>query len=357
MRDDQLRERLASYGARGEELAHPPEPAAIRRRARRHYGGRVLAVVAVALLTFAGVQAVRTALVGEVPPVRPAPAPSSFVAGDAHGRLVVVSGDTGKALRVLAPPRADYIQGIGLGYRPVVPGDRSAAYYGGACTGVRGTVWRQPLDGGRPTKVADGRGTSLTVSEDGSTLAWVDQRCNGLRQERVTVRDLRRGTERHWPLEGVGEAYGLTLSPDGRRLAMILSAAHGPFELRVLDTTGQGGLLDGRLLHLPDAGCQPEPPLAYRPGSGQLAVVESCGPLNRSQLRLVYVDEATGTVRARPPVFPAWVAMTGVIAGLDFDHSGTQLIYGLSRNNALSTWEYRQGGSVKLADGYAMPTW
>jgi hypothetical protein len=355
MRDDQLRERLASYGARGEELAHPPDLAAIRRRARRHYGGRGLVLMAVALLTFAGVQAVRTALVEQVPPVRPVPPPASFVAGDAQGRLVVASGDTGKLLRVLAPPRADYIQGVGLGYRPVVPGDRSSVYYGGACTGVRGTVWRQPLGGGPPTKVADGRGTSLTVSEDGSTLAWVDQRCKGLRQERVTVRDLRRGTERHWPLESVGEAFGLALSPDGRRLAMILSAPR-EFELRVLDTTGQGSLLDGRLMHLPDAGCQPEAPLAYRPGSGQLAVVEQCGPLNRPQLRLIYVDEATGTVRARPLVFPAWAAMTGVI-GLDFDHSGTQLIYGLSRNKALSTWEYRQGGSVKLADGYAGATW
>jgi hypothetical protein len=268
---------------------------------------------------------------------------------------VVVSAGTGKLLRVLAPPRADYIQGVGLGYRPVVPGDRSAVYYGGACTGVRGTVWRHPLDGGPPTKVADGSGNGLTVSEDGSTLAWVDQRCKGLRQERVTVRGLRRGTERHWPLKGVDAAYGLALSPDGQRLAMILTAPR-QFELRVLDTTGQGSLLDGRLLHVPDAGCQPEPPLAYRPGSGQLAVVEQCGPLNRPQLRLIYVEEATGVVRARPLMFPAWAAMTGVI-GLDFDRSGTQLIYGLSRNNALSTWEYRQGGSVKLADGYALPTW
>jgi hypothetical protein len=356
MRDDLLRERLAGYAAHGEELARPPEPAAIRRRARRHYGGRVLALVAVALLTFAGVQAVRTALVGGVPPVRPAPTRSSFVASDAGGRLVVVSADSGKLLRILAPPRDDYIRGTGPGYGPVVPGDRSAVYYAGACTGVRGAVWRQPLDGGRPIKVADGTGISLTISEDGSTLAWVDQRCKGLHQERLTVRDLRRGTERHWLLESVNEsAYGLALSPDGRRLAMMLSPP-GQLELRVLDTTGQGSLLDGRLLHVPDAGCQPEPPLAYRPGSGELAVVELCGPLNRSQRRLIYVDEATGVLRARPLVFPGSAATT-VVIGLDFDRSGTRLIYGLGRNQSWSTWEYRQGGSVKLGDGYAVPSW
>jgi hypothetical protein len=361
MRDDQLRERLASYAAHGEELARPPEPAMIRRRARRRYGGRVLAVVVVALVTLAGVQAIRINAARELPALRPVPTVSSFVAGDRQGRLVVAASATGKLVRVLAPPRSDQVAGVGPLYHPVVPGDRSAVYYAGACTGTGrwGAIYRQPLDGGRPTRVADGTGTWLTVSEDGSTLAWVDTRCDRPlgHQDRVTVRDLQRGTERHWPIASES-AYGLALSPDGRRLAMIWSSGPQSGGLLVLDVGGAGRLRDGRLLRWPDAGCQPGTPVAYRPGWGQLAVVERCGPLYQpsQQLRLVYVDEATGVVRERPLALPAWATDTGV-NGLDFDRSGTRLIYGLSRDGSVSTWEYRQGGSVKLGDGYTAPSW
>jgi len=95
--------------------------------------------------------------------------------------------------------------------------------------------------------------------------------------------------------------------------------------------------------------------LSYRPGPGQLAVVERCGPIDRpQQRRLVDLDEATGSVRARPLVVPAWV--TGV-GGLHFDASGTRAIYSLSRDLSSSTWAYHEGAPVKLGDGYGAPAW
>lgn len=136
MRENQLPERLVSCAAHGQELARRPELAMIRRRARRRCGGRVLAVVVVGLVTPAGVQAIRIHAARELPALRPLVPVSSFVAVDRQGRLVVASADTGKLLRVLAPPRSDQTAGVGPLYRPVVPGDHSVVYDAGACAGT-----------------------------------------------------------------------------------------------------------------------------------------------------------------------------------------------------------------------------
>jgi hypothetical protein len=367
MGDDLLRERLASYAEHGEEAARPPEPAVIRRRARRLHGRRTLVVAAVALVAVAGLQAIRGAGIREVPVVRPvppapgptparAPLPSSFVADSARG-LVVVATATGKVLRVLAPPRPpDTSLGtLGSPYDPVVSGDRSTVYYGGDCTGHRGAIYRRPVAGGPATKVADGSGIALTLSADGSRLAWVDQRCFDGTQERVTVRDLERGTQRHWPIPaGVGVS-GLTLSPDGGRLAAAVVVSGQPaMQLRLLDLSSGDSVLDGRVLAPPDAGCELID-AAFRPGFGQLAVVERCPAGTPDRLKLLYLDPGSGTLRARPMVFHGG---STAVRGLDFDRSGTHLIYFLVEKDPPDfTWRYDQGRPAKIGEGYRNPSW
>jgi hypothetical protein len=367
MDDDLLRERLASYAAHGEETAGAPQPTVIRRRARRLYGRRALMVTLVALVALAGVQAVRGVLVRELPAVRPTPPaptpaltrgplPPSFVADSPRG-LVVVSTATGKVIRVLAPPLpADTSLGtLGRAYQPVVSGDRSTVYYGGDCTGQRGAVYRRPLAGGRPTKVADGSGIALTGSADGARLAWVDQRCVDQTQERVTVRDLNGGTQRYWTIPAGVSVGGLVLSPDSGRLAILVARSGQPtVQLRTLDLSRSGSVLDGRVLPPPDATCQ-FTRVAYRPGFGQLAVVERCPAGASDRLRLLYLDPASGAPQAPPLVFQGRSTMVG---GLDFDRGGTHLIYTLLEQDPPDvTWRYSGGGSVRIGEGYRNPTW
>jgi hypothetical protein len=370
MDDDLLRERLASYAAHGEEAAGPPQSTAIRRRARRLYGRRALTVTLVALVALAGVYVIRGMLVRELPAVRPAPPapgpapargplPPSFVADSPRG-LVVASTATGKVIRVLAPPLpADTSLGtLGRPYQPVVSGDRSTVYYGGDCTGQRGAIYRRPLAGGHTTKVADGSGIALTGSADGTRLAWVDQPCVYQTQERVTVRDLDGGTQRHWTIPAGVYVGGLALSPDGGRLAMLVARSGQPtVQLRTLDLTRSGSVLDGRVLTLPDTGCEftQAAQVAYRPGFGQLAVVERCRADAPDQLRLLYLDPASGAQQARHLVFHGGSTTVG---GLDFDRSGSHLIYVLVEQDPPDfTWRYSDGGSVRIGEGYRNPSW
>jgi hypothetical protein len=367
MGDDLLRERLASYAAHGEEAAGPQEPTVIHRRARRLYGRRALMVMLVALVALAGVQAVRGVLVRELPAVRPVPPapgpapaggplPSSFVADSPRG-LVVVSTATGTVIRVLAPPLpADTSLGtLGRPYQPVVSGDRSTVYYGGDCTGQRGVVYRRPLAGGRPTKVADGSGIALTGSADGTRLAWVDQRCLNQTPERVTVLNLDDGTQHHWTIPAGVSVGGLALSPDGGRLAILVAPSGQPtLQLRTLDLSREGSVLDGRVLPPPDTTCQ-FTQAAYRPGFGQLAVVERCPAGAHDRLRLLYLDPASGAPQAPPLVLHG--GATGV-GGLDFDRSGTHLIYLLVEQDPPDfTWRYSDSRSVRIGQGYRNPTW
>jgi hypothetical protein len=367
MGDDLLRERLASYAAHGEEAAAPAEPTVIRRRARRLYGRRALAVTAVALVALVGAQAVRGVTVWELPavrPVRPAPGsapaggplPSSFVADSPRG-LVVASTSTGEVIRVLAPrlPADTSLGTLGRPYQPVVSGDRSRVYYGGDCTGQRGAVYRRPLAGGRPTKVADGSGIALTGSADGARLAWVDQRCFNQTQERVTVHDLNGGTQHHWPIPAGMRVGGLALSPDGSRLAMLVArSGQHRAQLRTLDLSRSGSILDGRVLRSPDATCE-FTQAAYRPGFGQLAVVERCPAGASDRLRLLYLDPASGAPQAPPLVFHG--GATGV-GGLDFDRSGAHLIYLLVEQNPPDfIWRDSDSGSVRIGEGYRNPSW
>jgi hypothetical protein len=355
MADDLLRQRLAGYAAHGEEASAPPPSAVIRRRSRRLRGRRLLAVAVAALVVVTGVQAIGRIATRQVPTLRPAGPPSRFVADAAQG-LVVVSTATGQVERVLAPPLTpDTSLGtLGSPYDPVVSGDGSTVWYGGDCTGERGMVYQRPVDGGPPAKVAEGSGFDLSLSADGSTLAWVDRRCTDELQERVTVHDLDRGTQRHWLIPASVRVSALAVSPDGHRLAMVTGAVdRSPARLRLLDLGREGSVLDGRVL-APGGDCQPLDAI-YRPGSGQLAVAERCPGASPDRLQLRYLDPANGAPIGRPQVL---VRGDSVVRGLDFDAAGDHLVYTLvSADQPYVTWQDDQGRPTRIGEGYRNPTW
>ena len=49
---------------------------------------------------------------------------------------------------------------------------------------------------------------------------------------------------------------------------------------------------------------------------------------------------------------------TTSVGGLDFDRSGTHLIYVLVEQDPPDfTWRYSDGGSVRIGEGYRNPSW
>jgi hypothetical protein len=195
----------------------------------------------------------------------------------------------------------------------------------------------------------------LTGSADGARLAWVDQRCLDQTLERVTVHNLADGTQQYWAIPAAVRVGRLALSPDGDRLAMLVGRSGRPtVELRTVDLSRSGSILDGRVLASPDAGCQFSQ-AAYRPGDEQLAVVESCPAGAPDRLRLLHLDPASGARQAPPLVFHRGTAAVGA---LDFDPSGTHLIYVLvQQDQSNATWRSGNGKTVRIGEGYRNPSW
>ena len=147
----------------------------------------------------------------------------------------------------------------------------------------------------------------------------------------------------------------LSWSGDSRHLAYQMDHVadagdlrSGRTEVRVLDTSRAGTLLDGRLLAPERDGARWSTP-ALRGRFGTVAVVESCGDAGpASPAKVVSVNLDTGEVLA---------------THLDFDASGRHLLYVATTEkvdgvNAQRDELYRWSGGepVKLGD-YAAAAW
>ena len=146
----------------------------------------------------------------------------------------------------------------------------------------------------------------------------------------------------------------MTWSPDGRHLAYLELYGAGYRNTRawLLDTMGPGtSVAASRPLPAPDQGCQVRS-LAWQPGSGLLAISESCP----ASPQLVYVEAPGGQPVSRPYL------TTQAIIGLDFDPSGRNLLYtmgdpaSISRSD-WSTWRYDGTRAVEIGKGFVGPVW
>ena len=127
---------------------------------------------------------------------------------------------------------------------------------------------------------------------------------------------------------------GLSLSPDGRRLAIPIMRDLQFAGVRVLDVTRDRAIADGRLLEAPDPGCdlvQAE----FQPRTGRLAAFERCvTPVSQGlatpRFRLVYLDPDNGRLLARGFAFDDRWGSDLHVWTMDFDASGRHLLYAVS---------------------------
>jgi len=358
MRDDLLKEQLMQYARTAADLAAQPDAAAIRRRARRHYQRvAVLTVTAVLLVAGLGVglglgldrdggtptvtQPPPTPTVpiptrpapGPVPPTtRAAPAtgrlPATFV-GDLGGRVAVVSTATGRTVRTLAGSQPFGTEFYAVGISP----DRATVYFsaGGPNPCAKPGVFRVPSAGGRPVRVVAGETAvgAIKVSADGSRLAYLAGPCPDTGARDVVVRDAAGAQVGRWPAAADLAVEQVSLSPDGRRLAVSASRNLQFLGVRVLDVARDRAIGDGRLLQAPDPGC--DLVLAdFQPRTGRLAGFERCIAGGLPRFRLVYLDPDGGRLLARGFAFVDRSGADLHVSTMDFDASGRHLLYVVS---------------------------
>jgi hypothetical protein len=185
--------------------------------------------------------------------------------------------------------------------------DRKTLYFG---VGLTGPLYRLELPDGSPQRIGDGNG--ITISPDGSRLAFA-------RRRDLVVRSLPRGQEE--VLEGfIGDLGGRPVSwaADSRTLAVEIDGADVTHVV-VLDTAS-GDTTELKPRSGDPRNYTPEGPW-FRRSDGLLAVVCcSSGEINPeappATPELVLHDPATGEERDRGPLrLRAW--------GYDYDSSGT----------------------------------
>jgi hypothetical protein len=350
--DDRLRQQLARAAEHGAEAARPPEPAAIRRRSRTRRWRRAAVAAATACALTGGLVVAGTDGRPEpAGPTRPmGTAPASFLAR-VDGRVAVVSTASGKVIRYLTQAPAGDGQ-----FFFALSEDRDTVWFSDVDICGHSGIYRVPYQGGTAVRVdRSANAEALTVSQDGSKIAYRPLGCHGGGPSPAfAVLDLRTGKTRTWAYSQRGEVLGaMDWSPDGRHLAYIEFYGNGNLRTRawLLDTTGPGkSLAASRPLPPPDKGCEIRD-LAWQPGTGRLAISETCPTIHQ----LVVVNRPGGKALSRP----LWVDQP--FAGLEFDPSGRHLLYTTGAPttpfSARSTWRWDGARAVEIGRGYAMPTW
>jgi hypothetical protein len=391
MRDDLLKEQLMSYARTAADEAAQPDAAAIHRRARHHYQ-RVVALTVAGVLLAVGLGVGLGLRRGDGTPTvdqpRPlptltstAPVPSTATtqppattttraaatgrlpgtfAGNLGGRVVLAATKGGKVVRTLAGPQSPGSTGYAVGITP----DRSMVYFsreGPAGCRQRG-IFRVPAGGGQPVRVVadDSAGGQIRFSADGSRMAYRSVSCpDGGEGGDVVVREADGTLVRRWatPAADSGSTTGqVSLSPDGRSVAVPVGQLLDAVGVRVLDVARSDALDKGRLVKASDRGCTLVA-ADFQPGTGRLAAFEGCranGLLvgSPSQYRLVYLDQASGELRARSFSF----GNTGGdlhVSTMDLDASGRHLIYMVTSGtptDGTGTWYSSGGHPVRVPD-------
>ena len=277
--------------------------------------------------------------------------PTSFLA-EVGGRLAVVSTTSGRVIRFLTKAPAGR-----LAY--ALSEDRNTVWFSNLsdCQAPSG-LYRVPYQGGKAVKVDKTVNTeSIAVSWDGSKIAYRPYSCSGP-SIAIAVLDLRTGKKRTWSYSpgnagSIDSIGSMTWSPDGRHLTYLDFFAPGNQRTRawLLDTLGPGTSLGAsKAVLAPDKSCDVRD-LAWQPGSGLLAISETCPASHQ----LVYVNAPGGRTVSRP------LQSSRPIVGLDFDPSGRHLLYTDAPNVLASSetmiWRYDGTRAVEIGTHLGEPAW
>jgi hypothetical protein len=161
------------------------------------------------------------------------------------------------------------------------------------------------------------------------------------------VRDAAGALVGRWPAASAGAGLtvdGVSLSPDGRLLAIPVVRDVTYVGVRVLDVVRDTSVADGRLLTAPDPGCvlvQAE----FHPRSGRLAAFERCPPKDAQgtvpRFRLLYLDPGSGRLLSRSFSFDDHSGSDLHVWTMDFDQSGRHLLYAVSSADPMDSQEPR----------------
>ena len=263
----------------------------------------------------------------------PAPPATFFAVLDYDSRIVEIATETGKILRTvvdlgIAP---EYIQSLD------VDSERSTLYFG---IGLKGPLYRMRLPDGHPERIGDGEG--VTVSPDGRRLAFA-------RTRDLVVLHLLEGREDIFP-GFIGDLGGRPVTWQGDTLAVEIDGADVT-SVVLLDTkTRQTTELQ------PSTGdarnYTPHAPW-FRPSDGLLAVV-CCtrGEIDPNEppppAELVLHDPTTGEERDRTRL-----RLPG--GGFDYDASRTYQL--LSSEDAVHWRSDRETKRIPQSDGARLAVW
>jgi hypothetical protein len=399
MRDDRLKEQLMSYARHGAEEASQPGAAEIYRRARRHYQrvaalsvtGVLLAVGLGVGLGLRGHGAAPTVNQPRPPVTNPAPevpsttattnprptsttaagtgftgdVPGTFVAS-IGGRVAVISTATGKVVRTLWGPGPDpsgtYEYAVGLSP------DRKTVYFSSQAANpcAEPGVFRMPVNRGQATRIVANETAQglIRTSADGSRLAYTASACPSTGTAEIVLRDASGALLHRWSAASAGlRSLAVSLSPDGRQLAVPVFRDLDPVGVRILDASTGASITDGRLIRAPDPGCGLVN-AAFQPQTGQLAVFERClakDPQSGTppRFRLAYLDPGSGRSLSRSLAFDDHTGADLHIDSMDFDQTGGYLLYAVGSADpadsqqphpATGTWWYRAGQPIRVHD-------
>jgi hypothetical protein len=266
------------------------------------------------------------------PPRKPArAAPAVFVDGDNYGGIGVWSMKTGTLIRTLSQTN------VGPDQQPVLSADRRTVYFAqpeGDCASVIRSV---PITGASApvTVISVPRMLALepSPSPDGRELAWVGVTCHGKRlTARLYITNLASGARTSLGLfSGELSDDGIAWSPDGRQLAVEDAKT-----IAVLDLDRAAPF--NHALHLPlGPGCAASDP-AFLPGSGLLAINETCLSVEStvSSSRALAVSSATG----RPVALIAAAPKGASFVALSVDRSGQHILLGVVSSADQGTGSY-----------------
>jgi hypothetical protein len=251
--------------------------------------------------------------------------------------------------------------------------DRTAAYFGADATDAAEAckepgIFRVPFGGGPATGVAADEVAAglITTSADGSRLAYLGSTCPSTGRIDVVLRHASGALVHRWSGTSQFDSLRLhrvSLSPDGRQLAVTAFRDLDPVGVRLLDATSGTSFTDGRLITAPDPGCGIVN-AAFHPRTGRLAVFERCLPRNlRSgtppRFRLVHLDPTSGRLLSRSLAFDDPLRGDLHVDSMDFDQTGRHLLYALSSADpadwrgprpVTGTWRYSGGQPVRIDD-------
>jgi hypothetical protein len=243
------------------------------------------------------------------------------------------------------------------------------SYYGGGLDPCREPgVLRVPSGGGRPAGILDSENawSAIKVSADRSRLAYLAGPCGANGPSDVVVREAGGKLVGRWPAASAGSGLSvdrLSLSPDGRLLAVPVMRQLQSAGVRVVEVAGDRSIADGRLLKAPDPGCDLVA-AEFQPRTGRLAAFERCvTPVTQGlampRFRLVYLDPGSGRLLARGFTFEDRWGSDLHVSAMDFDASGRHLLYTVSSSDPfdykeagrpVGTWRSSGGRPVRVND-------